>query len=146
MFETYDHAEVPVLKQLSLNGERLWQYVQLHIHIPWLYVEYAVSYEDGKFKSILFLTDNDQLQSLVDRSDVEITQAHVVTPGYVNQTNVWKMDQLKKVMTANIKCGGELEPVTIYELLDGQKIIYGSNGVTDEKPINIKTVFSSSSN
>lgn len=142
MFETCDHAEIPIPKELSLNGERLWHYVQLHIHFPWLYVEYAIDYEDYKSKSILFLTTNDQLQELVDRSDIEITQVHVVTPGYVNKTNVWQMDQLKKVMTASITKGRFREPVTIYLLCNGKELIYSPNGVTVVKPKNLKTVFS----
>jgi hypothetical protein len=146
MFETYNQAEIPIPKELSLNGERLWHYVQLHIHFPWLYVEYAIDHEDYKSKSILFLTTNDQLQELVDRSDIEITQVHVVTPGYVNKTSVWQMDQLKKVMTASITKDRQREPVTIYVLCNDQEIIYGPNGVTEEKPKNLTTVFSAYGN
>ena len=56
------------------------------------------------------------------RSDIKITQAHVVTPVYLNNSNDWKMDRLSQVLKATRKIKGNEIPVTIYILSDGRKL------------------------
>lgn len=131
MFETFESAEIFLPKELSPNGERLWSYAQISIHAPWFYVEYEIDYGDWKPKSILLLNTLDQLEELSSRPDIKITQAHVVTPGYVNNSNDWHMDRLRQVLRATRKIKGNEMAVTIYVLSDGRKF--------SDSPINEKS-------
>ncbi|ABE50820.1 hypothetical protein Mfla_2555 [Methylobacillus flagellatus KT] len=92
------------------------------IYAPWFYVEYEIDYGDWKPKSILLLNTLDHLDEISSRSDIKITQAHVVTPVYLNNSNDWKMDRLSQVLKATRKIKGNEIPVTIYILSDGRKL------------------------
>lgn len=127
MFETHNNAELFLPKALAPNGERLWSYVGMHVHVPWFYIEYAVDHENMKLRTVLFLSSVEQLKSLTEQENIEITQAHVVTPGYVNKTGTWKMDRLKQVVQATNNLGETEFPVSIYVLMNGKEIIFGSS-------------------
>lgn len=142
MFETYDDSEIPIPAGLALNGERLWRYAQINTQIPWFYVEYLVDYGDLKSKSVLLIANNEQLEILANRTDIEITQAHVVTPGYVNKTEDWQMNKLKQVFRATRRIGRNKIPVTIYVLSDGREMVYSTDTNEKAQLEDCKTVFS----
>lgn len=141
MFETFNSAEIFRPKALSPDGERLWSYAQINIHVPWFYVEYSVDHGDCKTRSVLLLGNLEQLLDISNRPDFEITQAHIVTPRHINKTDDWQMDRLKKVLRATRKTGRTETPVIIYVLSDGREMRYSLDG-GKTKPKHYETVFS----
>jgi hypothetical protein len=139
MFETFDNAEIPLPKALAENGERLWTYAHLNLNTPWFYFQYQVVSEESTFNAVLLFSLLDQLKSLINEPDVIVKNAYVVTPGYVNKSDLWQMDLLNEIRTGL----AVQERVTIYELRDGRKYYYPNQICIDENQLhNREVVFS----
>lgn len=109
MFETHDVAEVHVPPLLASNGERLWQYVALRLHMPWFYVIYKTTAASQiRSSSILFLQHPEQLIDLQQQAGIKIEQVELVSPGYMNGEGHWKMEPLREIWKG-------LEPGAPYE-------------------------------
>jgi len=139
MFETFDNAEIPLPKALAENGERLWTYAHLNLNTPWFYVQYHVLSNESTFNAVLLFSLLDQLKSLISQPGVVVKNAYVVTPGYVNKSDMWQMDLINEIRTGLVM----QEMVTIYDLKDGRKYYYPNQIDVDENQLhNREVVFS----
>jgi hypothetical protein len=124
MFATVESAEIHFASP-SPNGNRFWSYAHIDLHTPWFYVEYLVNDGAVKVSSMLLLSTVDQLINFSSRPDMHLTQVHLISPGYLNNTGSWQMSALKEVIRAIQKVSGIEVPITIYRLDDGRELIYG---------------------
>lgn len=98
MFETNAFARIPVPIGLYGDGEDLWTYVALNIHMPWFHVVHETTGEGNYLsKSMLFLSRVEQILFLQQQTDSTILQIDLVSPGYMNGTGLWKMEPLKEI-------------------------------------------------
>ena len=117
MFETHDNAERRSF--FSSPGEHHWEYVGLTLQIPWFHVTYTTtSEEEHQFTQSLMLADVLQLVDLYKRAEVDIDFVDIVSPGYINGTERWKMEPLSKVwLKPDEKYSDQFEHV--FELING---------------------------
>lgn len=141
MFATVDSAEIPLASLFCSNGDHLWSYAHIDLHTPWFYVEYQVSKGEISAKSMLLLSTVNQLIDCASRTDLQLTEVHLISPGYLNNTGSWQMNSLKEVMRASQIVSSIEAPVTIYRLRDGRELVYGKINKRN-KLRNLKTVFS----
>lgn len=125
MFATVESAEIHLASPFSSDGSRFWSYAQIDLHAPWFYVEYTVSEGEISASSMLLLSTVDQLINCATRSDLQLTQVHLISPGYLNNTGSWQMNSLKEVIRATQIVSGIEAPITIYRLGDGRELVYG---------------------
>ena len=105
MFETVDSAEVMMPSILLPEGKHAWSNVSLRIHILWFYVVYRIKYEDDtELTNVIFLTTAEQINEMVFVEKCQLLDVYLVSPGYINGTNNWKMEKIKQVWEATIQC------------------------------------------
>lgn len=141
MFITHKNAEVTTPFVMKEDGEHWWHYAMVTIHKPWLYVEYEPIVENP-LRSMYLLERIDQLLSLQKRTDIRITEVHVVTPKYLNNTDSWRMSRVKQVLRGIQKRHGDEFPVEIYVFNDGTEEYYSPYGLIKKKPRNCEVIFS----
>lgn len=125
MFATVESAEIHLASPFSSDGNRFWSYAQIDLHAPWFYVEYMVSESGISASSMLLLSTVDQLVNFSKRPDLQLTQVHLISPGYLNNTGSWQMNSLKEIIRATQIVNGIEVPITIYKLGDGRELVYG---------------------
>ncbi|OIQ74574.1 hypothetical protein GALL_437710 [mine drainage metagenome] len=124
MFETYDSAEIPIPKGLSLPGARLWSYATQQLHIPWFYVQYRVTTAEYSLSSMFLFGRHEQLLELMGNPDIEVTQVYIVTPEHLNKSGHWQMDILKEISIGFRYTEHYEDAINIFTLDDGRKYYY----------------------
>ena len=100
MFLTLDHAEHQA--GTLLKHGHLWRYVEYLSAKPWFYVAVREDLGEGgpSRPAILLLYEVEDLKELadLDGSNLEIEKVWLVSPRSLNQTNEWRMDELREVV------------------------------------------------
>jgi hypothetical protein len=133
MFETFEHAEIPMPPSLCPNGERLWSYAHLDIHAPWFYVEYAQDLGEVTTSSMYLLGNIDQLCEIAGWAGDVLVEVKVITPKHLNHTKGWQMDTLKQVIKATYLRDDTKTQALIYVLEDGRELMSETRGELLEK-------------
>lgn len=105
MFRTYKHAE---LEFPSIFGSdfQIWHFIELGIHRPWFYAGTIEGEGDDALMTMKMIPNVDVLECLLaEYSDVQITSLQIVSPGYVNGTSGWVMEDLVKLVVLGDKTG-----------------------------------------
>ncbi|VVQ18238.1 hypothetical protein PS938_04539 [Pseudomonas fluorescens] len=97
MFLTFDHAELPV--GALLKGSRTWRYVEYLASFPYFHVSTLDLSEDGARPTALLIH---AVEDLLDLADAEsqgwkIQQVQLVSPGRMNGTSDWRMEELRAI-------------------------------------------------
>ena len=121
MFTTHRSSAIPTKNQL---GEvSYWTNVHMELNSEWFFCDYNYSVDGAKVASNVFLTQFDQLLELKQRDGVIINAVYLVSPNYLNGSNGWKMDKLRKIELCVIRSNDKNEPLTKYLLTDGSEVI-----------------------
>lgn len=107
MFKTYSHAELGTAAVFGEAGARHWQFVELEMHYPWFYIELVRDYGDDIVGSMLMIPTVPILQQILLELDERswLTQAHLMSPGYLRGGNTWVMEPLIEVSVAEDYAG-----------------------------------------
>jgi len=100
MFLTFEHAESPV--GALMRGGHMWRYVEYLTEHPWFYVTLIESDEDSVRQTVYLIPLLEDLLELVQADDQGLSILHVflVSPGSLNGSGSWKMDELIEIKRA----------------------------------------------
>lgn len=102
MFETYEAARLPVLPSFEQNTTR-WAFIAQSANCEWFYVTHRY-FQDGDPDCVCaqqFLIPNViVLMSLVqsDSDSAFVSGVQLVSPGWLNGTDEWRMEALTKLI------------------------------------------------
>ena len=78
MFETHNSYEEQLPDELRSDGIRMWNNVQMRLHIYWFHTVYRDMSSDGcEMSQIVFLTYIDQLRQLDEHTDMKILEVNI---------------------------------------------------------------------
>lgn len=143
MFETHDHAEIPIRPEFRDAGERLWAYVRTRLHVPWLHVVYALTHvEDGEsytLREMAFLSEPEQLELLRLTPRLSIIAVDLMTPGHMNGAGRWQLEPLAEIWQGTVpKMEGNVAHV--YVLKDGRRYVEQAFDATEEELLDKRCV------
>lgn len=115
MFLTMEHAEVP--GGMLVEGAHMWRYVECLTGRPWFHVAVLEHHEDFVRPTIYMIKDLEDLLELAGATEQgwEMGRVHLVSPGHLNGSEAWKMDELKEIIRIH---SGE-KPSLAYVLRSG---------------------------
>lgn len=114
MFLTFDHAEVPM--GALVQGGHTWRYVEYPTTFPWFHVA-LTEFDGAEYRATTFhLYNADDLIELVESTEhqLQIERVLLVSPGHLNGTGSWQMDELLEIA----KVGLEGRFSLVYRLRD----------------------------
>ena len=124
------------------NKEYIWSNVSLRLHIPWFYIVYSVEGEYGTHSSMVLVASVVHLIDLNNDDQINIQQAYLVSPGYVNSTDQWRIEPIKEIFSG---IEPEYEQMSyIYVLENGGRYVCSDLNSKEEELRCIKTVYSNS--
>lgn len=97
MFFTFDHAKVPT--GALLQGGHSWRYVEYPTDFPWFHVA-LTEFDGAEYRSTTFhVYSAADLVELAesDTHQLRIERVLLVSPGYLNGTGNWQMDELLEI-------------------------------------------------
>ncbi|WP_180126875.1 hypothetical protein [Rhodoferax sp. BLA1] len=125
MFITNDTSLSPIHKIFGEVGDSYWTSTELALHQIWFLMALQVvdrnDAEPVEFGRTLLLSNLDQVAHFLalDNPDLSVKSAYIVTPGHVNGSQGWAMDELVKIWNAQEPDATELH-VTVYETVSGR--------------------------
>lgn len=121
MFHTQPEAEIKLPQGLTSVGERSWNWVELALQIPYLYISVNVDTEDGSCgRHFLFSQLMDAMSLIADSKngvfkDLEIG---LLSPGYMNGGNFYQFGRVKEIWKRQ---GGHEQ---MFVMSDGAKLYF----------------------
>ena len=96
MFFTTEFSRI---KNPFLNaGEHGWSQVELMLNAPWYFCSISERKNSEGFTTNLILNNINQVINLASESNIEVKEIYLISPGYVNKSNCWKMDKIFKIL------------------------------------------------
>lgn len=102
MFLTFEHAESPV--GALVRGGHMWRYVEYLTEHPWFYVTLLEPDGDSVRRAVYLIPLLEDLLELAQAGDQgwSILQVFMVSPGGLNGSGNWKMDELIEITRAYV--------------------------------------------
>lgn len=143
MFETHDHAEIPLRPEFRDAGERLWAYVRTRLHVPWLHVVYGQTHvEDGEtytLRETVFLSEPEQMESLQQTPDLRIIAVDLMTPGHMNGSGRWQLEPLSEIWQGTVP-NMEGHVAHVYVLKDRRRYVEQAFDATEDELLDKRCV------
>ena len=99
MFQTYQHAKISSHPEFS--EPQLWKEIEHDIHRPWFYVGVVGSFDEGlEWRRMILVGHERSLQGLLQAqsSKWRVESVQVMTPSYVNGTDIWQLEVLDQLL------------------------------------------------
>ena len=139
MFITRAAFRSPVSSLFCEPGETAWIAAELTLQKTWFlaYFEQFETPGNTEFacgRTMLFseFSGVEQLIDLGPESGIHLKSVHILTPGHVNGTDTWKMDQIGVVWSGR---GPHTEdiPMDVFETISGEKYpaLFGGHTVVE---------------
>ncbi|MBT0571289.1 hypothetical protein KIK84_13220 [Curvibacter sp. CHRR-16] len=126
MFLTRAPFRSPISALFCEPDETVWTATELALQQTWFlaYFEQSETMEDEEFacgRTILFaeFSGVEQLIGLGPESGIRLKSVHILTPGHVNGTDNWKMDQIGAVWSGR-EPDTEHSPMDVFETTTGE--------------------------
>lgn len=119
MFETYEAARLPMLPSFGQKTAR-WAFVAQSANREWFYVTHQY-FQDGDPDYVcaqqFLIPDVIGLMTLVqsDSDSAFVSAVQLVSPGWLNGTDEWRMEPLKRLLAS---AGGDGSKY-VYEVVSG---------------------------
>ncbi|MCW5597394.1 MAG: hypothetical protein KIT42_16060 [Rhodocyclaceae bacterium] len=97
MFSTLEGSEIATPLGLRNPDEHHWSYVELLLHIPWLFVTVVKRNRRSSLRRQLFLLYPEQLAGLASGRSINIESAVLATPPHMNGSDQWRFENLSEV-------------------------------------------------
>lgn len=126
MFITNDAFRSPIHNAFADVGDSYWTSAEVSLHSIWFLIALRFvdrsNKEPFEFGKTLLLSNLEQVAHFLtlDDPDLSVGSAHIVTPGHVNGSQGWAMDELTKIWNAQ-EPDATQQQVTIYETLSGRR-------------------------
>ena len=125
MFETHRESEI-FLSEIFQGNEDIqtWGHVSKRSHTLWLYVICKPADKEVDQAPVIFFTSNIfDLLVLQGDSSSTIFEAYVISPSYLNGSDIWKMDLLDQVLVGNEPIADTEQHAYIYVLKNEQRLV-----------------------
>lgn len=98
MFCTHADGEIKIPEIFDEKDEYWWSYIKLPLFTPYFLVvcSPADKSTDG-CSSTFFFTTIDEVKMVYSDAMVDILSVNLVSPGYMNGSGTWQMDELRTV-------------------------------------------------
>lgn len=121
-----------------------WLCVDLELNAPYFFIEYAQTEKYARLtgrKIVSNFSDLEKVCKLIHGdAKFELTQISLLSPGWLNKSTGWQLDELSDVQFGNF---GQKEPwVQIYTLKDGRNLIETSLNLDIEDALELQCQFS----
>lgn len=135
MFCTKNADKSPLSVLASTPGETYWVAAQLVQNTPWFMVTARQALPTGEKDAMMFggtmlfgrIEEVERMMASHAQGHLEIESILVVTPGFINGTQSWKMEPLKAVWMAEEPSAPGRRVIEIYETDEGVKYsMYGT--------------------
>lgn len=123
MFQTADSSRNPIFSSLAGEGRHVWSAVTLPLNRPWFFVPYTSLTEDGPHTSSIMVDSTSQITELtcLIGDQFRLDDVLLVSPGWVNHTDGWKMEPLEAVWEGQDPIRGT--KVQMFCLTDGRRYL-----------------------
>ena len=128
MFITRENYKSPISALLTGKGEAGWTATELALQRIWFLVHIEESEHDGHgvvaTPRTMLLFDLKSVEDLMgsnNRDGHRLKSVYIVTPGYINGSDNWKMDQLRAVWQGRERIEDEEIPMDIFETVSGKR-------------------------
>lgn len=136
MFITHQSSKSPFSEMLGGAALALWNEVELSLQTPWFLVDLrqTVPAALGVLETTrtLLLPNLQALEQIAQLQETDeharLVSIHIVTPGYLNGSDEWRMDLLRAVWSAE----DPNEPgntIDVYEIQGGKKFSASTAGL-----------------
>lgn len=138
MFQTLETDELPY-GQLLGSGVKAWSCVVQSIHKEWLHVGRSLREGENTVSECVLLPNVEALKRLLDACDDKmwITSVRVVSPGYLNGSADYRMDQLAEIRRIDggagskpyiyVLCDGTVFPTENQNSLEGSELLFSAS-------------------
>ncbi|WP_341905232.1 hypothetical protein [Polaromonas sp. YR568] len=128
MFITREAHRSPLSSLFLDDGETGWLSTELALQKIWFLVEVeesdcAIDFEFSRNRTVLVFDFRgvEQLILSKENSTIQLKSVYMFTPGHVNGSNSWNMDQLRAVWHGREPVGQDAVPMDIFETVSGKK-------------------------
>lgn len=136
MFLTFDHAEVSM--GALVQGGHSWRYVEYPTTYPWFHVA-LTEFNGSEHRSTTFhVYDTADLIELAESTEhqIQIERVLLVSPGHLNGTGSWQMDELLEI--AKVRLDDQFS--LVYRLSD-ERALFEDERARNADAAQIHTVF-----
>lgn len=100
MFQTTSSARNPIMSEIAGENEDVWNFVTLAVSTPWFFATYEDEIEGTILRFDVMLSNYQQVADLLRQQNktLRVTDLLIATPGFVNNSENWRLDPLKEVM------------------------------------------------
>lgn len=136
MFLTFDHAEAPM--GALVQGGHSWRYVEYPTTHPWFHV--AVTEFDGTANraTTFYVYDAADLIELAESTEhqLQIGSVLLVSPGHLNGTGAWQMDELLEIAKVDHE-----ERFSLAYRLSDERVLFEDERARNADVAKTRTVF-----
>jgi len=139
MFITLDACKSPVSALFLGNGTSVWSATELAMQQTWFMVELEelgpIGDVDLPGSRTVLLFDFQGVEQFIlsdQAGRVRLKSVHIVTPGHINGSNCWRMDQLRAVWQGRGSIENHQTSVDIFETVSGKKYPAWFSGLSVE--------------
>lgn len=136
MFLTFDHAEAPM--GALVQGGHSWRYVEYPTTYPWFHV--ALTEFDGNAHraTTFYVYDAEDLIELAEstKHQLNIESVLLVSPGHLNGTGSWQMDELREITKFDLE-----ERCSLAYRLSDERVLFEDDRARNADASKSNTVF-----
>ncbi|MCE4072264.1 MULTISPECIES: hypothetical protein [Pseudomonas] len=102
MFTTCQSSEIAMGFSDADQAFRTWSYVELDAIYPWYLIQAGFKFRGARHVKVGMLGCIADLRNFVNKSGQGywIESVSIITPGYINGTDLWKMENLEQAAVA----------------------------------------------
>lgn len=121
------------------DGTKQWMYVELVLATPWFCVQFWQAEDEARIRRTLHLSNHQQLLSLLDIEDIEITNVDVALPSYYTGKEGWTMQPLRAIWRGTAPDGMTQE---VYVSRSGKRFAPHHGGMHEQDLADRQRIFS----
>ena len=129
MFQTADCSRNSAFSSIAGDGQHIWTAVSLPLNRPWFFVTCNKMTDQGLVTHSIMISSIAQIQELagLHSDSFKLGDVHLMSPGWVNRTDTWKMDRLQAVWEGLHPLNGLR--VQVFTLTDGRRYLDTSKDI-----------------
>lgn len=139
MFITSDTFRSPMSAFFCEKGHTGWVAAELALQQNWFLAYFEQAEIDGNGESscerTMLFTDFQAVEQLIGtgpENGISLKSVHILTPGHVNGTATWKMEQIGAVWLGR-ESNSKYLPMDIFETISGERYSASFLGLSVEK-------------
>ena len=124
MFCTSTNGKMPIPPVFDDGSECWWSYVKLPLFVPYFQLVCGSRCEPTGSLQTFFFPSIDQVLSILGDPNVDVTAVQLVSPGHMNGTGNWQIDELSTVYRGFESQSEEFKKYAfLYVVADGSRYL-----------------------